>query len=123
MTHGFATRVCVVGCISLLSFALTHSHLDLRGTKTEERATVINRNEEPPDGKITRAECARLKGKTFQEVIYEYGLPIGFDRGEAYFDSLAYALRGATGSQECNVYFDAGRGNVTDKVDRVSIDV
>jgi len=122
MTHGFAWRVFLVSCVGLLSFALAHAHIDVRGTKTIERPTVINRNEDPPDGKITRAECARLKGRTLQEVIYQYGLPADFDRTDAYFDTLFYLLRGATGEQNCTISFD-GPGLSTDKVDRVSIDV
>lgn len=118
MANGFAWRVCLVGCIALLAFAVTHSP-NFGHTRTVTRSTVINRNETPPDGTITRGECSRAKGMTINQVIYRWGLPKGFDRRDAYFDYLAYPLTVAPSvAMECSLYFDS-----EDRVFKVSIDV
>jgi len=117
MTPGFVWRVCIVGLVALTCFAYTHRP----STHTVTRTVVINRNEEAPDGKITRAECARLKGKTLQEVVYQYGLPQDFDPTDSYWDTLFYPLRNANGEQNCSVGIDVyGKDR---RVERVSIDV
>jgi hypothetical protein len=125
----FVNRVCAVACVGVLSFAASHATFSPVRTETVTRDVVVNRNEAVPNGTITRAECARLRGRTFQQVIYDYGLPQDFDRTRFYFDSLHYSLgeRNAAdtdnNSKECNVYFFGGDGKITDKVSKVSIDV
>ena len=116
MANGFVWRVCIVACVALACFAAGHSNLGTTHTVTRE--VVINRNETPPDGLITRAECADLRGKSIQEVVYQYGLPKTMGVG-SYIDSLHYPLRNAPSeAYECNVYFDNDN-----TVDRVNVDI
>ena len=101
-------RLAIVTAAGLVLFGLSGAHITTpTRTVTRTVKVPVPSPSAVPAGDMTRADCARLVGKSFAAVVHRFGMPADQDLDLRFFDSLDYPIHG-TSDKYCHVYFDGG---------------